>query len=306
MDWRYMLPCGDRLPKEVKENLDPWSSSCINLEPVQLTEKLKKEWANLHPSLSCLKDAMLPVGNAALVGKMGQVVVEVRRGPTESDRDLPWIPRPWATPMRFDIDEAVQYLVDKGVYGPIPPGSSVDPDDVALAAYQDFIESLGSDCAVRLSQPAFYLTLPANPDEVRTALKQRDLPLGGSLESFAVHFAGLRNYPPHFSGDFVPAAEWRQLKIRIAEGMDYTPQMRAEWKDAWIIYHANNGNLAILHPDGRMAWEVMQENKIKPWWNSFEEFIRHYVDCRRLGHEFDAYGPTVTAMKEEKRKKFGN
>lgn len=63
-------------------------------------------------------------------------------------------------------------------------------------------------------------------------------------------------------------------------------------KDRPIVFAAANGDQLFQTADGKFAWAVVSECKVKKAANSFAELLKKYVAYRAVGdgHPFDSYG----------------
>ena len=96
----------------------------------------------------------------------------------------------------------------------------------------------------------------------------------------------MRERKPPSTGHFVPCAQ----AVAIGDKLDADdfPGFR---KYA-IIFAAANGDQMIQTTDGKFAWCVVGEGKLKKVADSFARLLSIYVSFRSVGdgHPFDSYG----------------
>jgi len=107
-----------------------------------------------------------------------------------------------------------------------------------------------------------------------------------SLREFLQYFAGLRESKPGCAGDFV-----YDKKSIFADRFYADTTDQELWEDSTILYHGCTGDAVLINSDGKLVWNVFSEGKIKPLADSFDDFIRYYVDYRKGNWPLDSYGP---------------
>jgi hypothetical protein len=123
-------------------------------------------------------------------------------------------------------------------------------------------------------------------------MKKFGLPVSDSFVEFNCVFAGLRESEPNLAGGFLLVDEWKTFRDRLGKYASYRePAQLKKWGDSVVVFHARNGNHVLMNPDGKLAWDVMQEQRVDEKWKSFDEFIEHYADYLDYNWPFDSYGP---------------
>jgi hypothetical protein len=109
------------------------------------------------------------------------------------------------------------------------------------------------------------------------------------MREFYSAFDGLRERKPPTTGCFVPCAQIRVVGDKL-EAADFPGVQK--YADCPIIFAATNGDQLIQTPDGKFAWCVVSEDKVKKAASSFASLLESYVTYRRVGdgRPFDSYG----------------
>jgi hypothetical protein len=109
------------------------------------------------------------------------------------------------------------------------------------------------------------------------------------MREFYSAFDGLRERKPPSSGYFVPCAQ----AVAVGDKLDAEdfPGFR-KYVDCPIVFFATNGDQMIQTADGKFAWCVVSENKVRKLAPSFPNLLDGYVAYRRVGdgRPFDSYG----------------
>jgi hypothetical protein len=109
------------------------------------------------------------------------------------------------------------------------------------------------------------------------------------MREFYSAFDGLRERKPPTSGYFVPCAQI----VAVGDKLDAEDfPAFSKHSDCPIVFAATNGDQMIQTADGKFAWCVVSEGKIKKCAPSFSKLLDIYVAYRRIGdgHPFDSYG----------------
>ncbi len=109
------------------------------------------------------------------------------------------------------------------------------------------------------------------------------------MREFYSAFDGLRERKPPTTGYFVPCTEFRRLGDKL-EGADFPGVQKCA--DCPIVFAATNGDQIVQTPDGKFAWCVVGEDKVKTVAATFASLLESYVAYRRVGdgRPFDSYG----------------
>jgi len=109
------------------------------------------------------------------------------------------------------------------------------------------------------------------------------------MREFYSAFDGLRERKPPTSGYFVPCARVMAVGDKL-DAEDF-PGFR-KYADCPIGFAATNGDQMIQTSDGKFAWCVVSENKVRKVAPSFASLLDSYVVYRRVGdgRPFDSYG----------------
>lgn len=139
----------------------------------------------------------------------------------------------------------------------------------------------------------FYVHPRGDQVKIKEMLSQFHQDPESCFAEFMLHFAGLGEA----TGEcwrFVDEKEpWLTLKDAYGEDFEgpdriWEPDSENKrdydvWKDAFRFYTAGNGDVLLMHPDGRIAWWVMGEAIAQPVADSFEEFVLMYIEFRSKG-----------------------
>lgn len=151
---------------------------------------------------------------------------------------------------------------------------------------------------------SMYLQPPQHREKVLKKIKEFNLPKTKSFIDFNCVFSGLRDSEPDSAGGFEPVDKWRPFRDRLGKFAEYRePEDLRKWGDAVVIFHARNGNHVLMDSDGRLAWDVMQENRVGEKWKTFDEFIEHFADYLDYNWPFDSYGPSEEAVEQRRNRK---
>jgi hypothetical protein len=109
------------------------------------------------------------------------------------------------------------------------------------------------------------------------------------MREFYSAFDGLRERKPPTTGYFAPCARAVTVGDKL-ESEDF-PGFR-KYAHCPIIFAATNGDQMIQTPDGKFAWCVVGEDKVKKVASSFARLLESYVTYRAIGdgRPFDSYG----------------
>lgn len=150
---------------------------------------------------------------------------------------------------------------------------------------------------------SFYLRPPADSRSIHKRVSEFHLPSRGSLKQFLRFFSGLRESEPGVSGDFPGVLAWQTFEESLGEYTTACPDQEIDpWRKSVVIFNARNGNRVLMRQDGRLAWDVKQEQRVDERWTNFDEFIAHYADYLEYDWPFDSYGPSDKAIQWRLRK----
>jgi hypothetical protein len=109
------------------------------------------------------------------------------------------------------------------------------------------------------------------------------------MREFYAAFDGLRERKPPTTGYFVPCARIALVGDKL-DAEDF-PGLSA-YAACPIIFAATNGDQLIQTPDGKFAWCVVGEGKVKKAASSFAGLLENYIAYRSVGdgRPFDSYG----------------
>lgn len=134
---------------------------------------------------------------------------------------------------------------------------------------------------------SFYLPAALTESELTKHLKQVGLADNAALKEFMHYFGGLAE-DSIAAGNFV----YRETPWpTFSDSWEGSIQGFEDWKSSLMIYHALNGCHVLVHPNGKVAWWMMQEHRVAECANDFDEFIMYFSKHRKLAWPFDPYGP---------------
>jgi hypothetical protein len=134
---------------------------------------------------------------------------------------------------------------------------------------------------------SWYLTAPLSRQELTRRLAASCLQANDSLREFLTYFAGLAE-DTTTAGSFVYSNPPWPL---FTDSWDGTIDGFDAWKDSLMLYHARNGCYVLVRTDGKVAWWMMQEHRVKLIAEDFDEFILQFNEHRKISWPFDPYGP---------------
>jgi hypothetical protein len=309
LDWRYALPCGDRLPHDVRKSLSPWF---LDLLPRALSDvhgNLSMRWKKIPRPLAPLRDRILEGGKPAIVGRLGNNYLELTLGAQGQTQELPWIPRTWSTPTTFFPDKAREYLARERASSKKELAAMTD-ENVQYLAYKHFgrqpllDDNRGDDEA---REWAVYVAPPVQKEGIAGALGNFGFAPDGLLAEFVRAFDGLRESEPGLAGGFIPHREWitaeQDLRVSKYSWYEHLPaDEKREWKDAVLLFHARNGDHVLLHPTLKAGWMLHEEARVEPKWPTFEAFVAGYADALEYRWPFDGYGPSTEAIEARRQR----
>lgn len=111
------------------------------------------------------------------------------------------------------------------------------------------------------------------------------------LREFYGAFDGLRESKPPLNGNFVPCAEIRTVAYELSVDPD-TARSISRHADCPVVFSAANGDKLIQTNQGKFAWCVASEGRIRQAAPDFPTLMKRYIAYRRIpdGHPFDSYG----------------
>lgn len=150
---------------------------------------------------------------------------------------------------------------------------------------------------------SMYLRPPQPREKVLQRIKELNLPRTKSFIDFHRVFSGLRDSEPGSAGGFERVEDWRTFRDDLGKyAKDREPEDLRKWGDAVVLFHARDGSHVLMSSDGRLAWDVMQENRVDEKWRTFDEFIEHFADYLGYNWPFDSYGPSHEAVEQRRRR----
>ncbi len=155
----------------------------------------------------------------------------------------------------------------------------------------------GADCYLRVCLPTadadrtgncFFLASPASESATAVRLHSFGLADNAEFAEFLNFFGGLRESMPPLSGSFLHDEDWQTAAEIMYDDCDEFE----EWQAGVVIYQASNGDCLVLHPSGRVAWFMHEENRFSDPFSSFGEFLSFFVRYNtEYAYPLDAYGP---------------
>jgi len=134
---------------------------------------------------------------------------------------------------------------------------------------------------------SFYLPAPIEPEELTAKLQRVSLGENAAVQEFMQYFGGLAENVDA-AGNFVYRDDpWPTF----TDSWDGSIQGFDEWKSSLMLYTALNGCHVLVHPNGKVAWWMMQEHRVAEQSKDFDEFILYFNKHRKLAWPFDPYGP---------------
>lgn len=111
------------------------------------------------------------------------------------------------------------------------------------------------------------------------------------MREFYGAFDGLRESKPPLNGNFVPCAEIRTVAYELWVDPD-TPPSISRHADCPVVFSATNGDMLIQTNEGKFAWCVLSEGRVRQAAPDFATLVKRYIAYRRIpdGHPFDSYG----------------
>ena len=108
------------------------------------------------------------------------------------------------------------------------------------------------------------------------------------MREFYAVFDGLRERKPPTAGYFVPCGQVVALADKF-DAKDF-PGF-GKYAECLIVFVATNGDQMIQTSDGKFAWCVVSENKVRKLAPSFASLLDGYMAYRRVGdgRPFDSY-----------------
>jgi hypothetical protein len=101
------------------------------------------------------------------------------------------------------------------------------------------------------------------------------------FREFARHFGGCRDMIPGAYGAYCLPGKWETL-FDWWPDEDGLPDWYAEWRSALVLYHSTGGDGILLHPTGKVAWQLFGEGEISPIAANFEGFLEYLVKYRTV------------------------
>lgn len=134
---------------------------------------------------------------------------------------------------------------------------------------------------------SFYLPAPIDPETLDSRLVSVSLSENSAVREFMIHFAGLAE-DTTTAGQFVYLdSPWPTFTDSWDDSIDGFD----EWKNSLMVYEARNGCQVLVHPNGKVAWWVVQERLVAQQADDFDEFVIQFSGHRKLAWPFDPYGP---------------
>lgn len=125
---------------------------------------------------------------------------------------------------------------------------------------------------------------PLSDEVVRQRCDDFDETIRPLMHEFLSKFAGFgEDMEINFAGQFV-LDKWRHAK----EVVTGESSSLAEWADAIVIYSAYDGDSLMINKHGATAWYVAETKQVMPLFDTFPEFIRHYVALRQRPHQINS------------------
>ena len=111
------------------------------------------------------------------------------------------------------------------------------------------------------------------------------------MREFYGAFDGLRESKPPLMGNFVPCVEIRTVAYELWVDPE-TPTSISRHADCPIIFEAANGDRLIQTSQGKFAWCVLSEGRVRQAAPDFPTLLKRYIAHRRIpdGQPFDSYG----------------
>jgi hypothetical protein len=111
------------------------------------------------------------------------------------------------------------------------------------------------------------------------------------MREFYGAFDGLRESKPPLCGNFVPCAEIRTVAYELWVDPDSAPAF-IRHADCPVVFSAANGDQLIQTDQGKFAWCVLSEGRVRQAAPDFATLIKRYIAHRRIpdGQPFDSYG----------------
>jgi hypothetical protein len=101
------------------------------------------------------------------------------------------------------------------------------------------------------------------------------------LREFARHFGGCRHMPPGCNGAYYMEKNWETLFDYWQD--DYPlPAWYPEWRAALVMYVNMSGDGALLHPNGKVAWDWFAEGEITAIAEDFTGFVKYLVEHKTI------------------------
>jgi hypothetical protein len=132
------------------------------------------------------------------------------------------------------------------------------------------------------------LANPASESAIAERLNSIGLADNDEFAEFLQYFGGLRESLPPQAGDFVNEEDWQSAsEIMYDDCEDFE-----EWQSGVCIYQACNGDCLVLHPSGKVAWFMHEENRFSDPYPTFGDFLSFYVRYNiDYACPLDAYAP---------------
>lgn len=303
-DWRYTLPCKERIPEEVEESLPRWLIEITDCDLTGVRARLEERWRHVAIPLAPLRDRILGGGKPAILGLLGQTYLEMTIGALGHDKDWPWTPRKWSSPTQFYPDRAREHLAEEGILTPEAIARLSD-DNVRTLVYRH-LESHPRFQHYRERKGRWewtlYIAPPVSAESIAPKLRALGFDTEGSVAQFVAAFDGLRESEPGVAGGFIPLGEWHTVEEDSLRNSDswydsISASEMKEWKSAVVLFHAYNGDHLLLQPSGQTGWMLHEESRVEPKWDSFERFVEDYSDVIEYRLPFDGYSPDEEAVR---------
>lgn len=125
----------------------------------------------------------------------------------------------------------------------------------------------------------------------RTRVRRWQARCPKEMREFYGAFDGLRESEPPLNGNFVPCAEITTLGYELWVDSD-APRGIIRHADCPVVFSAANGDKLIQTNEGKFAWCVLSEGRVRQAAPDFATLLKRYIAYRRIpdDHPFDSYG----------------
>jgi hypothetical protein len=209
--------------------------------------------------------------------------------PTENSSLHPWI----VTLLKLDVADARKHLNERlACNSPafLPLIKSMNdyvPVQVAFSSdvgYLRCVRKYKDEATGQTAYHAVYIAQPLSDDRLDAKVAYFNPEVQPLAREFVSRFAGSGEEMEGAGGQFT-FKHWPSFSnFNSSEA-----NLQGDWRDAKLLYSAQNGDSVFIKSDGATAWHTLETDKVTPIATTLEEFIELYAAFRGTEKSFDSW-----------------